>query len=75
MCFQSWAAPVIILSEEFAGGSGGPYALAALHLGRDARQAVKVPCALNVYCGGEVEYVDLAELATTGKAQVRRYAD
>ena len=75
MCFQSWPAPVFIQSAEFAGGAGGPYALASLHLGRDARQAVKVACELNVYCGCGVEYVDLVELSTTGKAEVRTYAD
>ena len=75
MCFQSWPAPVILIEKTVAAGAGGPYALAALHLGCDARRAVDVAIECNVYCGGDIEYVDLKQLADTGSASVVCYED
>ena len=74
MCFQSWPAPVILM-DKVAAGTGGGYALAALHLGCDARRAVEVAMELNVYCDGDIEYVDLKQLADTGNAYVLCYED
>jgi hypothetical protein len=75
MCFQTYPAPIIFTGEEFACGSGGEIARAALHLGRDARQAVDAAIELNVYCGGDIEYIDLRKLAETGSATVMCYDD
>ena len=74
MCFQCWPAPVIFTMTEFAAGCGTEVARTAMYLGRDAREAAKITCELNVYCGGGIDYVDLVELANTGKAEVRSYA-
>jgi hypothetical protein len=74
MCFQTWPAPILFPMAEFAAGAGSEIARTALHLGRDAREAAKIACDLNVYCGNGVDYVDLSELAATGKALVRSYS-
>jgi hypothetical protein len=42
-------------------GSGRDYAIAALHLGHDARTAVKVACELDVSCGQGIDSFDLFE--------------
>lgn len=36
-------------------GCGRDYALAAMHLGRDAKQAVEVACAFDVFCGNGID--------------------
>jgi len=74
LCFQTWPSPILFPMVEFAAGSGNDIARTALHLGRDAREAVKIANELNVYCGGGVDYVDLTELKAVGKAPVRSYA-
>lgn len=63
MCFQTWPTPILFPMDEFAAGCGAEIARTALHLGRDAREAVRIACELNVFCGGGVDYVDLIELA------------
>ena len=73
MCFQTWPTPIIFPMSELAAGSGSEIARTAMHLGRDAREAAKIACELNVYCGMGIEYVDLSELAATGTAPVRSY--
>ena len=73
MCFQTWPTPIIFTMTEFAAGAGSEIARTAIHLGRDAREAARIACELNVFCGNGVDYVDLSELATTGKAAVRSY--
>jgi hypothetical protein len=73
MCFQTWPSPILFPMTEFAAGCGSEIARTALHLGRDAREAAKVACELNVFCGMGVDYVDLSELAATGTAVVRSY--
>lgn len=42
-----------------AWGCGRDYALAAIHLGHDARQAVEVACALDTRCGQGVDVLEL----------------
>lgn len=42
-----------------AWGCGYAYALAAMHLGSDARTAVEVACALDVNCGKGIDTLDL----------------
>lgn len=43
----------------FARGSGRDYAMAAMHLGCDARRAVEVACAFDVYCGNGIDTMRL----------------
>ena len=74
LCFQTWPTPIIFDMTELSAGSGNEIARTAMHLGRDAREAARIACELNVYCGNGVDYVDLNELASVGKAEVRRYA-
>jgi hypothetical protein len=73
LCFQTWPSPIMFPMAQFAAGCGSEIARTALHLGRDARQAAVVATELNVFCGMGVEFVDLSELAITGKAAVRSY--
>lgn len=40
-------------------GSGRDYALAAMHLGHDARKAVEVACALDTGCGNGIDALEL----------------
>jgi hypothetical protein len=75
MCFQTWPAPVLFPMCEFAAGCGSEIARTAMHLGRDARQAVLVANELNCYCGGGVDFVDLIELVRTNNAPIRKYGD
>jgi ATP-dependent protease HslVU (ClpYQ) peptidase subunit len=42
-----------------AWGAGRDYALAALHLGHDARRAVEVACALDTGCGNGIDTLEL----------------
>lgn len=42
-----------------AWGAGYAYALAAMHLGHDARRAVEVACALDVSCGNGIDTLTL----------------
>jgi ATP-dependent protease HslVU (ClpYQ) peptidase subunit len=40
-------------------GAGRDYALAAMHLGRGAREAVEVVCALDITCGMGIDTLEL----------------
>jgi len=49
-----------IYEERFtAAGCGRDYALAALYLGKDARAAVEVACALDIHCGQGIDTLTL----------------
>lgn len=50
-------------------GCGRDYALAALHLGKTAREAVDVACALDVRCGCGVDVLELQPSPTEGHRQ------
>jgi len=43
-----------------AWGAGRDYALAAMHLGHTAKEAVEVACALDITCGMGVDVMDIA---------------
>ncbi len=45
-----------------AWGSGRDFAMGAMAMGADAKQAVEVASMFNVYCGGGVEVFDLQEV-------------
>lgn len=51
--------PVSTDGGMFAIGSGTDYALAAMHLGNDARRAVEVACALDTCCGNGIDTLTL----------------
>lgn len=51
--------PEIHLDSFDAIGSGRDYALAAMHLGCDARRAVEVACALDNGCGNGIDTLEL----------------
>jgi hypothetical protein len=52
--------PVCFEDNHFAIGSGREYALAAMHLGCDARRAVEVACALDSGCGNGIDVLRFA---------------
>ena len=49
----------IIENKFWAMGSGRDFALAALHLGCDARRAVEIACELDVYSGNGIDTLSL----------------
>jgi ATP-dependent protease HslVU (ClpYQ) peptidase subunit len=53
--------PEVVEDSVYAGGCGRDYALAAMHLGHDARKAVEVACALDAHCGQGVDALTLHE--------------
>lgn len=51
--------PQRIESEFYAMGHGRDFALAAMHLGHDARKAVEVACELDAFCGCGIDTLTL----------------
>jgi len=51
--------PELIESPFFARGSGRDYAMAAMHLGCDARRAVEVACEFDIGCGNGIDTLTL----------------
>lgn len=49
----------LIESPFYARGSGRDYAMAAMHLGCDARRAVEVACAFDINCGNGIDTMGL----------------
>ena len=58
--YQSTPHPVLIEERFFSFGCGSNYALAALYLGKTAREAVEVACALDSGCGNGIDTLELA---------------
>jgi hypothetical protein len=54
--------PELIEAPFFARGCGRDYAMAAMHLGCDARRAVEVACAFDVGCGNGIDALELARI-------------
>jgi hypothetical protein len=48
------AYPYKINDQKFALGTGGDFAIAAMHCGKSAVEAVEIACIYDVYCGGKV---------------------
>jgi hypothetical protein len=48
------------LTAPDAFGSGGDYALGAMHAGADAKRAVEVACKIDPHSGGEITVIDLS---------------
>ncbi len=61
LVYERYPFPVLMENDFYAIGSGSPYALAAMHLGCSAEQAVKTACELDVFTGGEVDTLCLNE--------------
>jgi 20S proteasome alpha/beta subunit len=57
--FESTPHPITFEDRCYAMGSGRDYALAAMHLGRSARKAVEVACALDTGCGNGIDTLRL----------------
>lgn len=50
---------VLFEDEQFAMGSGRDYATTCMHLGMDAKAAVRVACELDVSCGNGIDALGL----------------
>lgn len=57
--FEGAGYPVLVESPFYADGIGRDVALAAMHCGRDAVEAVQLAIDLNVYCGMGVDAIAL----------------
>lgn len=51
--------PMTFTDPQTAMGSGRDYAMAAMHLGQTAKQAVQVACDLDIYCGNGIDTLTL----------------
>jgi 20S proteasome alpha/beta subunit len=59
MRYETVPVPLVFENPHQAMGSGRDFALAALHLGFDARKAVEVACALDSGCGNGIDTLTL----------------
>lgn len=59
--FEDSPVPFRVEDLVYAMGSGRDYALAAMHLGCDARRAVGVACALDTRCGNGIDVLTLGD--------------
>lgn len=59
-CYGKTPYPQRIEDKFYAMGHGRDFALAAMHLGKSAKEAVEVACALDAYCGNGIDVLDLA---------------
>lgn len=51
--------PVILLDRILAWGSGADFALAAMHCGKSAEEAVRIACLYDINCGNGVDVLNL----------------
>lgn len=56
--FNSGPDPIHVLSPTFCMGSGRDFAMAAIHLGKNAIEAVEVANALSLSCGFGVDFIN-----------------
>jgi sugar/nucleoside kinase (ribokinase family) len=59
--FATGPHPMLYADDQLAWGCGRDFALAAMHLGHDARRAVEVACAFDIGCGNGVDTLTLEE--------------
>jgi ATP-dependent protease HslVU (ClpYQ) peptidase subunit len=59
MLYNLNGVPMVFEDSCYAIGSGSDFALAAIHLGRDAEAAVRVACALSHECGMGIDTLEL----------------
>jgi ATP-dependent protease HslVU (ClpYQ) peptidase subunit len=48
--------PVKVNDQIFAIGSGADLAIAAMHCGKSAVEAVEIACLYDIYCGGKINF-------------------
>lgn len=58
--FRTLTNSVYAIDRFAAIGSGGDFAHTALHLGHTVQEAIKVAAELDIYCGGEVQIIEMA---------------
>ena len=51
--------PITYEDDIWASGSGRDYAIAAMHLGKSAREAVEIACLFDVNCGNGIDTLEL----------------
>lgn len=57
-CFEGSPIPIKFEGRHAAFGSGSDFAMAAMHMGRTAEQAVEVACALSYECGDGIDLLE-----------------
>lgn len=61
--------PMPIFDRFYALGTGGPYALAAMRLGKNAIDAVKFASTFDCHTDDEVQYIDVPQPQKTARAR------
>lgn len=61
-CYEGAPIPIKFDDRHNAFGSGCDFALAAMHIGCDARRAVEIACALSSECGDGIDTLTLSPL-------------
>jgi ATP-dependent protease HslVU (ClpYQ) peptidase subunit len=59
LSFGKTAHPQPVEDKVYAFGHGRDFALAAMHCGKTAREAVEIACLLDVYCGNGIDALTL----------------
>lgn len=67
--FERGPIPVRFAPQQMALGSGRDYAMAAMHLGHGAIEAVNVACFFDVYCGNGVDVLTFEDAPTLEQEQ------
>lgn len=57
--YEKSRSPIILENKFIAMGSGRDYALAAMHLGKNAAEAVAVACIFDIACGNGIDTLAL----------------
>lgn len=60
-CYEGAPIPIKFDDQRVAFGSGCDFAMAAMYMGRDAKQAVEVTCALSSECGDGIDTLELQQ--------------
>ena len=62
VCYGQGPFPLVIEDRFATIGCGRDYALAAMHMGRNAEYAVELACELDVHCGNGIDTLTLGPL-------------
>lgn len=57
--YEKSPTPLWMEEKHMAIGSGKDYALSALHLGKDAKEAVAFACTMDAFCGNGIDTLEL----------------
>jgi hypothetical protein len=66
---RGFATPIKLPHQIYAIGSGADFALAAMHLGKTAVEAVELACKLSVWCGSGVDAIELTGESWIGASE------